>query len=521
MMVPMQTAERSEPRPLSLARPDSLQTDGCWCPMAHCNRTDDSFQQLPPLRSVKHFQRIRHPVASSKGFIHLGSFTGRSMAVCTYSSPDLPALAAFDYQSGSVLWTSPMEDLQGWPLRIPGGIVMASMGIGGKPASSYVFAANRNEFVAYDAHGGRLWKRRSDEIVPGMPRSIGLPISLSFNDSREVIAATNGGWIVKLSPLDGHTIDTYKMETTVCLDGRLYRGTFFTCKSPIVVGDILYLLAEFKPDDSNPLPWLFSPVHIIRIALTQPTTPGQAHKIKPLAEVRSGKESTPDRIFVGLNRGRGSPPAWVTTDGKVRIFAHAHSFKNGRLYPTIAAVEDDRGVLKQRWLSMLIVSRGDSVHSAPALHGPSGNLFVTTLKSIFLYRDVDQLVGDVPSPQPLESSDMISLAARPGVARVGVGSPFALTYDEESREIVAYTNFRAISTGGRSYGVLGAFSIPAFGRGKPRPLWHRPLAVTPRGRVAPGLGTLGQPALFRYQGDKGMATGLIVNTVFTGTYIIK
>jgi hypothetical protein len=517
----MATAQLSRPAPLSKVYPDSLQADGCWCPMAHGNRTDDSFQQLPPLRSVRHFQKLKAPVASSQGFIHLGSFTGRNMAVCTYSSPHLPALAAYDYQDGSVLWTSPISDLKGLPLRIPGGILMASMGSGGRSPRDYVFAANRNEFVAYTADGRRVWKRRSDELVPGMPQSIGLPISLSFNDSKELVGATNGGWIVKLSPLDGHTIDSYKMDTTVAHEGRLYRGTFYTGKSPIVIGDVLYLLVEFKAHESNPLPRLFSPVHIIRIALTQPGVPGRARKIRALAELRNARESLPDRIFVGLNRGRGSPPAWVTADGKVRMFAHAHAFKNGRLCPTIAAVEDDRGVLKRRWLSMLEVDPGDSVHSAPALHGPSGTLFVTTLKNIFLFRDVNHLVGNVPSPPRLASADTVEIASRPGVSRVGVGSPFALTFDEELKEIVAYTNFRAISHSGQSYGLMGAFSVPAFGRGRVRPLWHRPLAVTPGGRVAPGPGTLGQPALFRYESDKGKATGLIVNTVFTGTYMIK
>lgn len=518
----MRGQEQTEHRAASAVYPDSLHTDGSWCPMAHCNRTDDSFQQILPLRSAQHFRRIDDRVASSVGFIHLGSYTGRNMAVCTYSSPNFPALAAFDYQDGSVLWTSPMEDLQGLPLRVPTGILMASMSIQGEAPRNYVFAANHAEFVAYRADGCRLWKRRNDEVVVSKPpQSIGLPISLSFNDSRELVAATTNGWVVKLSPLDGRTIDAYKMETTVSLEGRFYRGTFFTCKSPIVVGDTLYLLAEFRADVSNPLPRLFSPVHVIRISLTQTGIPGKAHKIRPLAELGSGTKSASDRVYVGLNRGRGSPPAWVTPDGRILIFAHAHSLKNGRLRPTIAGVEDDRGVLKQRWLSELDVSRGDTVYSAPALHGPSGNLFVTTLGGIFLYREVDHLVGDVPSPRPVASTEMISMASCHGVTNVRVGSPFALTFDEESKEIVAYTNFRTISRSGRSHGLLGAFAIPAFGRGKPRPLWHRPLGIDRGGRTVPGLGTLGQPALFRYRSDKGNATGLIVNTACTGTYMIK
>jgi hypothetical protein len=63
--------------------------------------------------------------------------------------------------------------------------------------------------------------------------------------------------------------------------------------------------------------------------------------------------------------------------------------------------------------------------------------------------------------------------------------------------------------------------VPADPRGKIHPLWQAPLGVTRDGTPIPGYGTFGQPALFRYQGGDGQATGVIVNTVATGTYIFR
>ena len=502
-------------------RPVSFEADGQWCPMSHCNRTDNSFQSVLPLRSVRRFRKLGAPVAHSEGFIHLGSFTGRSMAVCTYSTPSLPALAAFSYHDGSVIWTSPMEDLPGYPLRVPLGILMARMSARGKPAETYVFAANRAEFVAYSAAGRRIWKRRNTEVASGAPGGVGLPISLTFNDAKEIVTATTGGWIVKLSPLNGQTIDAYKMETSIVHEGRLYSGYFFTCKSPIVIGNTLYLLAEFKSDDSKALPQVLSPVHVIRISLTSPGVLGEEHRIQALHQPSNCKERLPDRVSVGIHRGRGSPPAWITPTGTVQIFATAHAFRNGRMYPTIAGVEDQRGVLTQRWLSVMNVALGDSVHAAPALYGPSGILFVTTLQKIFLFRRASELRGTVPCPSPLPGEALVAIASNPAIATVGFGSPFALTLDQDANEIVGYTNYRAISVAGLSYGILGAFALHRTRDEAPRPLWYRPLGVSADGRIVPGLGTLGQPALFEYEYGNHRATGLIVNTVFGGTYMIK
>ena len=162
-----------------------LELDGFGCPMAHCNRNDDSLHDLPPLRSVETSQKIVDPVVSPRAFVHLGAFTGQHAAVCTYDSPQHPALVAFDYKTGSVAWTSPPEDLPGLFQRWPSGILLAKVMVEDRPPQHFVFAANPLEFVAYASDGRRLWKRLTNEVNADAPAGVGMPTSLSFTDRGE------------------------------------------------------------------------------------------------------------------------------------------------------------------------------------------------------------------------------------------------------------------------------------------------------------------------------------------------
>lgn len=492
---------------------DSFEADGFGCPMSHCNRTDDSLHDLPPLRAVESAQPITDPRVSPRASIHLGAFTGETMAVCAYDSPLHPALVAYDYRTGGVRWTSPLEDLPGLFQRWPSGLLLAKMAVAGGSKQPVVFAANPIEFVAYAANGERLWKRRLAEIDAA---GIGLPTSLSFTDDKELVCATTKGWIVKLNPADGSLVDAQRLEAQVHVDGRAYRGTFITTKSPVVIGNVMYLVVDFEANVTvPPLNPLVCPVHVLRIELSRSATD---HRIKPIGYDADAS----DRALIGLYKGTGSPPAYVTMNGHVMLYAHAHALRDGQLQPSITAIEDQAGVFVQRWQCVLEVEFGDDVYAAPALHADSRTLLLTTLNSVYVLRNVDQLGGRVPAPRPLPACQMIANANDLRVADVKVGSPFGLAFDRETMEIVAYTNFRLKPRRGFiSYGFLGAFALPAKAPAPARPLWHQPLAVSAGGMPLPGLGTLGQPALFQYDRGGAPATGLIVSTAFTGTYIFK
>src|SRR5262249_23025621 len=155
------------------------------------------------------------------------------------------------------------------------------------------------------------------------------------------------------------------------------------------------------------------------------------------------------------------PSGWVTPGGKVLIFANAAVFGRKRLNPNIIAVEDNRGVLSERWRCVLDVMSGDFIGSAPAPDMDSRMLLVTTMNNLFVFRNVDALAGRVPSPIPFFGEELIGFRA--GIRRrtVKVGSPFALTYHPDTSEIVTYTNLRVIpSFGYRTYGFLSSFALP-------------------------------------------------------------
>jgi hypothetical protein len=185
-------------------------------------------------------------------------------------------------------------------------------------------------------------------------------------------------------------------------------------------------------------------------------------------------------------------------------------------------VEDRKGILSMRWQTVLHVERGDDVYAAPALHADSGTLLLTTLRNIYLFRNVASLSGEVPVPAPVDPCELVASASDSRTTSVKVGSPFGLAFDADQNEVVAYTNFRiSVEPSVLSYGFLGAFAVPVNPREKIRPLWERPLGVTRDGAPIPGFGTFGQPALFRQEGADDQETGIIVNTVATGTYIFR
>ena len=500
-----------------------LEQDGFGCPMAHCNRNDDSLQDLPPLRSLETSQKIDDPLVSPRAFVHLGAFTGEHAAVCVYDSTSHPALVAYDYKTGSILWTSPLEDLPGMFQRWPSGILLAKLIVDGGPPQHCVFAANPVEFVAYKEDGRRFWKRATTQVSADAPAGVGMPTSLTFTDRGELVCVTTKGWVVKLDPLDGSVISSYRMDASVFVDGREHRGVFVTTKSPVVVGDVLYVLADFKPNVSYPpLHPLFSPVHLVRIELSQKGAAGSEREIKPLMNAARAGDSVPDRVQVGVYKGTGSPPALVRPGTSPLLFVHAHSLTAAGLQPTISAVEDRQGALSVRWQTSFEIQPGDDVYAAPALHADSGTLLVTTLQNIYVFRGVANLSGRIPCPAAVDPCHLVASASDPRTTSVKVGSPFALAFDADRDELVAYTNFRiSVEPSFLSYGFLGAFALPLDHRVKPRPLWQGHLGISRDGAPIPGFGTFGQPALFQHDGGNGQTTGVIVNTVATGTYIFR
>jgi hypothetical protein len=485
----------------------TIEPDGRWCPMAHANRWDDSFQDLPPLRRRPILQPVGDPIGALHGGHALGAFSGEDMAVCVYGSDHYPAVVAYDLDDGGVRWTSPCEDLVSPDHPFRSGVLMARVQLKGAQAHRCVFAASRAGIVAYSDSGERIWLRQATQITPATPDGIGTPIALSYADSGALVTATSTGWVIKLDPCDGTPLDAYRMETRVSVGGRMRCGYLATFKAPIVIGDVMYLVVEFKPDTTDRLPEPLCPCFLVRIELG-----AWDSAIKPLAVPCGPDDRPPDRIQLGTGRARASPSATVGADGGVLICASAHGAR-----PVIAGVEDIRGALGLSW--EVALDSGETIYAAPALHRPSGTLLVSTMRRLVAVPDASDANGQARTPVPLSPSDLLMPRVAARATHVSFGSPFALTYDKDREELVAYTNVR-VRVRGRTYGMLGAFSLLPGGA-HPRALWTCPLSADPTGSPLPGRGTLGQPALFRYAADAGEQTGLIVTTVSRGTYMLR
>ncbi|MCW2537778.1 MAG: hypothetical protein JWQ26_3477, partial [Modestobacter sp.] len=243
-----------------------LEAERCWSPMAHANRNDDSFHDLPPLRRITSTRSIRDPRVSPAAHRGLGAYIGTTMAVCTYGAPDRPGLVAFDYATGDVLWTSGPADLPGADHRRIAGVVLAHLSDGSGTQRSVAFAANQAEAVAYEYSGRLLWRTPTADMSP--VDRVGAVTALSFRDDGHVVLTTSRGWVVLLSALGGQVVDAYRMDADVAVGSRRHHGTFVNLKASVVIGNALYLMTKFRPARPALAPGLPKAVFLVRLGIS-------------------------------------------------------------------------------------------------------------------------------------------------------------------------------------------------------------------------------------------------------------
>lgn len=497
----------------------SIVPDGDGCPMAHCRLTDDSAHQLASLRSMGSVQEIVDPRVASRAGMNLGAYSGQSYAVCTYEAPAYPGLACFDLHDGAVRWLSPYGDLR-TDTRYRGisGILMATVTTRRSGPLRRIFAGNRREMLAYDERGGEVWRRRLADLLPHAETQVRGPRDIRFCADLSLVASTVDGWVLKLDASSGDLFDACRLRGAVRVDGKRLEGTFCSFKSSVVVGDVLYLAAEFRADKTEAIEERRRPVFLLRIDLADTSRGQSGRAIQPLA-MPAADGLGPDRLLIGFWRSGGSPSALASPSAPTLIFANAYVNVGGQFKPVVVAAEDSAGELRYRWWTRLHVHPREEVLAAPALHAPSRTLLVSTHRGLHVFRNIDEMSGEVEAPEPLSPWELFDPSLHASLRDVLLTSPMALTYDEGERELVGYTNFRVTpGSGSRAFGFLGAFTIPTEPERRPHALWCHPLALSADGQPQPGPGTYGQPALFRSQDG---ASGLIVNTCRTGTYIFR
>jgi hypothetical protein len=494
--------------------------DGCWSPMAHANRNDDSFHDLPPLRRIGSTQAIRDPRVSPAAHRGLGAYTGTTLAVCSYGEPSYPGLVAYDYPTGDVLWTSEPEDLPGTDHRRIAGVLLAQLRDANGGERMMVYAANQVEVIAYDYSGTLVWRTPTSEISPGPSERVGAVTTLTYRDDGHLILTTSRGWVALVSALGGEVVDAYRMDAEVVVAGRRQPGTFVNLKSSVVIDDALYLMMKFRPAHPAAAPQLCNAVFLVRLRILTTATP-RAARIEPLASLPGSRSEPPDRIQVGVTRLRGgSPCGWSSPVGNL-IFLNSDQWVGGRLVPSVTAVRDDDRGLRRHWQTLLPAPPGDAIRGAPAFHAGTQTLVAPALGTVFVLRNAGGLDDRPPMVEEIPARCL--LANVPAGARVTVTSPGALTYDGGRDQVVMCNGFRIIVPGRSApYSFLASYALAARTSGRSEPLWRYPLAATTAGVPLPGPGTFGQPAMFGLRAADGEErTGVIINSVRTGTHIVR
>ena len=438
------------------------------------------------------------------------------MAVCSYGDPAYPGLVAFDYGTGDVLWTSDLEDLGGARHRRIAGVLIAHLSTEAIEDKGVVVAANQLEAVAFDYSGSLLWRSPTSGMALGVDRP-GAITSLSYRDDGYLIMTTSRGWVLLVAASDGSVVDACRMHGDPVIAGRRVQGTFVNFKSSVVIGDHLYLMTKFRPDSVDLRSTSHDMIFLVRLAIRRATTARCVGR-RPQAAPRL--ESL-DWIEVGVTRLRGgSPSAWQSPAGNV-IFVNSDQVVEGRLVPSITALLDDGQAFRKCWRALLPAPMGDAIRGAPAFHPATQTLVAPALSTVFILRNITTFADEPPKVERLTAARLLRIA--PTDARVTVTSPGALTYDQDRHQIVMCSGFRIrLSAKAAPYSFLASYAVPVDQPRSSEPLWRYPLAATPTGVPLPGPGTFGQPAMFGLpHGENAERTGIIVNTVRTGTHIIR
>jgi hypothetical protein len=492
-----------------------VEADGIWCPMAHADRSVTSCQGGEPLTRVESVERVGLGVAPAAAGHHLGAFTGSAYSVCAYASPFGPALVAFDHDTGEVRWTSPPGDLWASPRRAVSALLLARVATSGGRTDRRVFAGNPFEFLAYDQNGMRQWGTRTADWSPGFS---GVPVSVNYTDDGELVTGTDEGWFAKLQPTSGTVSAAWCVPAVLGRGRRAVTGRIVSPKSIATQGNTVYFAGVFQPSR----PWMLTPercpTYLVRMSIprgSEPTWTPLVLSDRSGRERRLVEQPRVSALLIGRHRVGGSPSTFVAADGTRLVLANGEVYRGGRPLPVVVAIEDVDG-LRARWWCVLSDAGGARIHAAPAVHGRSQTLVVSTSKELRVFRGIGSLEGRVVPPDPVA----VELRAQHRrTAHMGVGSPQAVVEDPRSGRLIVYTNLRerAFGTGGERSSLIALAVSPGPEGERAEILWKVPFAG-PNGRAEPGPGTFGQAALFKQSDGR---RGLIVNTVAQGTFVLS
>lgn len=519
----------------SLGKLVSICTDGDGVPMAHCNLLDNSFSPLPPLTRIKDIQHLPIP---AHGGANLGSYTGRDLVVSVYDKADEPALVARQLSNGEAVWETPLcsfptvDTLGG--LRGVSGLFLTELRFETGGPVSCLFAGNEAEIQCLAPNGSVIWQRKGSDIVgPKAKINHGSPRCLRPTPDGALFYATSTGWVVKLEPLTGATLDVLPLETVLQHRRFPHSGRFEVLQSIVMDGEHAYLEGMFQSEGET-LVEEDLPTCLIKLRVSG-TEDGRIARI-PNALSSPFPPQIAQIGHVGTRAQGGSPVACHAEDGALTIFANGfgpsvRSNTQPLASYDIVGFRDEAEGLTEIWRHRIEgtgenpddPARDPRITAAPAADPRTRTLLATTRTALMVFFDAAAKSGDVVPDLTLNPLDLLTPEIRAGAARAELSSPITLARKGDADAFYAYVGLAVfVAWHQRAFAFTTCVRVaPGVSPGV-TPVWTAPNVVDHAGRAAPAARSFAQPALFQTTGTDGRKhPGIVMSTMRDGVAIYR
>lgn len=498
----------------------TIEPDGRGFPMAHANLMDSSLCGLPPLRSLSGAHHVPYP---SRGGINFGAYTGESYAICVYESTREPGLVAFNLDTGRKMWQTPRDMLDQpkdafAPGRWISGLLLVNLVFDDGSRDRRIYASNAAEMVCLDEYGKPVWRRSTSDMVGNAAdERIGGARCLRLSKDNKIVFVTHQGVLVKIDPLDGAVVDLYPLRDPLVVNGRTEVAGYKVMQSVVLIGDTLYVqgvLTSGRDREGMSLP----PLCLMRIQVSG-TEDGRCSR---LAETDTVGALADHFQFGVVSDGRqgGSPSAILREDGTPIILVNGNTPDGGF---AVRGISDEDGSLCEQWSMKIPGSGNPEIIAAPAVDSVTGLYLCATKENLFIVRETRNRTGEILPDLVCPAIELLRPKFRKGTVSAELSSPITLARDEDAIELVAYvslclqTNFSS-----EPYSVLTALQVDISETGLSlKPLWTGPLAQDQDGQAAPSTRSFAQPALFQYEDEGELRTGIVMGTYLSGVSFFR
>ncbi|KUJ80075.1 sulfotransferase family protein [Ruegeria profundi] len=506
----------------------AIEPDGQGFPMAHGNLLDSSYVPLTPLREIRGIETKPDPKCGGGNF---GAYTATDYALAVFDSPHEVPLEAIDLETGKVIWQSDLGDFpaikDGLRGRFIGGALLAKLQFSNGRTRRCIFVGNRAEIRCIGLDGKTIWKRETADIVSELgstARGHGTPRCLRYTTDNELLYGTRNGYLVKLDPLSGQTIDVVDLKTKVLHEGKVVEGRFDVRQSIVVHGDHAYLQAKFSPETEVASPQAL-PTALFRLKVSRTANGAVEHLPDFVSE-----EDVPTYAVVGSvgdRRVGGSPCARVREDGKLVIFTNEYpsNLRNShgmRDAFQLSAIRDDGDALTHQWHCILREKGDAKVTAAPALDPVSDTLVVSNRIMMHLFANASYREGVIAPDLSLAPLDCLEPDMRKHATHAEFASPITIARDEGENGFVAYVGLAVRRPQmRREYAILSALQVQPGPLLSVTPLWSRSINVDDAGNALPAARSFAQPALFSGKGSGKRSKGILMGMRFDGLSVFR